>query len=169
MLAGRRIPSIDETAGAELCPGDAGQDDPVRDQRRHRHRIALFDVGRLLAPELLACLGIERDDIGVECGAEEFALVDRGAAIDDPATHNARRFGGIFDLGLPDLFAGFDPLSRYECSDDDHHTVQPPRSLTVEPASRCWYFSGLARCSTRVRNAHHNGRPLTPWIYAFTP
>jgi hypothetical protein len=54
------------------------------------------------------------------------------------------------------------PLSRYECSDDDRHTVQPPRSLTVEPASRCWYFSGFARCSTRVRNAHHNGRPLTP-------
>src|SRR5258708_30878148 len=34
------------------------------------------------------------------------------------------------------------PLSRCECSDDDCHTVQPPRSLTVEPASHCRVLFG---------------------------
>jgi len=57
-------------AGGELRPGNAGQDDAVGDQRRHRHRIASLNVGCLLAPEFFACLGIERDHIGVErwCG-----------------------------------------------------------------------------------------------------
>src|ERR1700690_2253825 len=107
MLAGRRIPSIDETAGAELGPGDTGQDDPVSDEWRHRHRIALFDVGRLLPPELLARRGIKRDHIGVQRGAEHFAVKDRGTPIDDAAAHDAGCFGWILDLGLPNLFAGF--------------------------------------------------------------
>ena len=106
MLAGRRIPSVDETAGTELGAGDAGQDDAVRDQRRHRHRIALLDVGRLLSPKLLACRGIERDHVGIERGAEQFAVVDRGTPVDDTAAHDPGRFGRVSDLGLPYLFAG---------------------------------------------------------------
>ena len=39
---------------------------------------------------------------------KSLALVDRGAAIDDAAAHDARRFRRIFDLGLPDLLAGLD-------------------------------------------------------------
>ena len=106
MLAGFRVPAVDEAAGAELGAGDAGQHDAVGDQRRHRHRIAFLDVGGLLTPDFLAGLGIERDDIGVERGAEDLALVERGAAIDDAAAHDPRRFRRIFDLGLPDLLAG---------------------------------------------------------------
>src|ERR1700755_2438986 len=107
MLAGLRIPSVDETTGTELRAGDASQDHPVSNEWRHCHRVAFFYIGRLLAPEFLAGLGIERDDIGIEGGAEQLALVDRGTAIDDAATHDARRLRGVFDLGLPDLFAGF--------------------------------------------------------------
>ena len=33
--------------------------------------------------------------------------VDRGAAIDDAATHDPGCFRRILDLGLPDLLAGF--------------------------------------------------------------
>jgi len=108
MLAGLRVPAVDEAAGAEFRPRDAGQDDAVGDQRRHRHRVALLDVGRLLTPQLLARLGVERDHIGVERGAEQLAIEDRGTAIDDAATDDARRLGRIFDLGLPDLLAGLD-------------------------------------------------------------
>ena len=108
MLARLGIPAVDEAAGAELRAGDAGQDDAVGDERRHRHRIALFDIGGLLAPDFLAGLGVERDHIGVERGAENLAFVDRGAAIDDAAAHDSRRFRRIFDLGLPDLLAGLD-------------------------------------------------------------
>ena len=80
--------------------------DAVGDQRRHRHRIAFLDVGGLLAPQLLAGLGVERDHVGVERGAEDLAVEQRGAAIDDAAADDARRLGGILDLGLPDLLAG---------------------------------------------------------------
>ena len=100
------IPAVDEAAGAELGAGDAGQHDAVGDQRRHRHGIAFLDVGGLLTPEFLAGLGVERDHIGVERGAEHLAVEQRGAAIDDAAADDARRLGGIFDLGLPDLLAG---------------------------------------------------------------
>src|SRR5258708_1304107 len=50
MLARRRIPTVDEAAGAELRARYTGQDDAVRDQRPDRHRIAFLDVGGLLAP-----------------------------------------------------------------------------------------------------------------------
>ena len=76
MLAGRRIPAVDEAARAELGAGDAGDHDAVGDQRRHRHRVAFLEVGGLLAPELLAGLGVERDHIGVERGAEQLAVED---------------------------------------------------------------------------------------------
>ena len=106
MLAGRRIPSIDEAAGAEFGAGDAGQHHAVGDQRRHRHRVAFLDVGRLLAPELLAGLGVERNDMGIERGAEQLAIMDRDAAIDDAAANDPWRLRRVLDLGLPDLLAG---------------------------------------------------------------
>src|SRR4029453_9223641 len=106
-LAGLRIPAIDEAAGTELRTGNAGDDNAVRDERRHGHRIAFLDVGRLLTPQLLAGLHVERNDVGVERGAEKLAVVNRAAAVDDAATHDARRLCRVFDLGLPDLFAGF--------------------------------------------------------------
>ncbi|MGY4225829.1 hypothetical protein ACVMIH_003190 [Bradyrhizobium sp. USDA 4503] len=107
MLAGCGIPAVDEAAGAELGARDAGDHDAVGDQRGHRHRVAFLDIRGLLAPQLLAGLGIERDHIGVERGAEHLAIEQRRAAVDDAAADDARCFGGIFDLGLPHLLAGF--------------------------------------------------------------
>ena len=106
MLAGLRIPAVDEVAGAEFGAGNAGDHHAVGDQRRDRHRIAGLEVDRVLAPQLLAGLGVERDDIGIERGAEDLAVIDRGAAVDDAAADDARRLRRIFDLGLPDLLAG---------------------------------------------------------------
>src|SRR5262249_49131398 len=106
MLSGCGLPAVDEAARAVFGPGDAGDNDSIGDQRRHRHRIAFLDVGRLLTPELLARLHVEGDHIGIERGAEELAFVDRATPVDDAAAHNARRLGGILDLALPDLLAG---------------------------------------------------------------
>src|SRR5207249_7885598 len=81
-LARLRIPTIDEPAGPELRAGNARDDNAVRDERRHGHRIALLDVGRCLTPQLLAGLHIERNDVAVERGAEKLAVVNRAAGID---------------------------------------------------------------------------------------
>ena len=91
---------------AEFRAGHAGDDHAVGDQRRDGHRVAVLRFGGLGAPELLAGLGIERDHVGVERGAEELAVEDRRAAIDDAATHDARGLGRILDRRLPDLLAG---------------------------------------------------------------
>ena len=118
MLAGLRIPAVDEVAGAEFGAGNAGDHHAVGDERRHRHRIAGLEVDRVLAPQLLAGLGIERDDVGVERGAEQLAVIDRGAAVDDSAADDARRLRRVLDLGLPDLLA---------------------RSWRRSPSWRCWW------------------------------
>ena len=106
MLAGLRIPAVDEEAGAELGAGNAGDDHAVGDERRPRHRVPVLELDRVLAPQLLAGLGVERDDVGVERGAEDLAVIDGGAAVDDAAADDARRLRRIFDLGFPDLLAG---------------------------------------------------------------
>ena len=107
MLAGFRIPPVDEVAGAELGAGNAGDQHAVGDQGRHRHRISGFEVDRVLAPQLLAGLGIERDHVGVERGAKDLAVIQRAAAVDDAAADDARSFRRILDLRLPDLPPGF--------------------------------------------------------------
>ena len=106
VLAGLRIPAVDEVARAEFGAGDAGDHYAVGDERSNRHRISGLEVDRVLAPQLLAGLGVERDHIGVERGAEDLTVIDRCAAIDDAAADDTRRLRRIFDLGLPDLLAG---------------------------------------------------------------
>src|SRR5207237_26930 len=106
-LARLWIPTIDEPAGPELRAGNARDDNAVRDERSHGHRIAFLDVGRFLTPQFLAGLHVECNDVGVERGAEKLAVVNRTTAIDNAATDDARRLCRVLDLGLPDLFAGF--------------------------------------------------------------
>ena len=107
VLASLRVPAIDEAAYAVLGARDAGDDDAVGNQRRDRHRIAFLDVGGLLAPEFLAGLGIERDYVGVQRGAEQLSIEQRGAAVDDAAASNTRRLAGystlVFQICLPVL------------------------------------------------------------------
>ncbi len=45
--------------------------------------------------------------MGVKRGANQRAILDRGAAVDDSATGDARRFSRILDSGFPDLLSGF--------------------------------------------------------------
>ena len=91
---------------AELGARHSGDDHAVRHQRRPRHRVAVFGVGRFRAPDLLAGLEVDRNHVRVKRGAVEFAVEHRGAAVDNAAAHNPRGVGGIFDDRFPNLFAG---------------------------------------------------------------
>src|SRR5581483_3312726 len=106
LLAGLRVPAVDETANAELAAGNPGDDHAVRHERRHGHGVTGFEVDGLRAPHFLAGLDVERDDVGVERGAVNFVTVDRGAAVQDAATNDARRLGWILNHVFPDLAAG---------------------------------------------------------------
>ena len=106
MLAGLRVPAVDEIAGAVFGTGDPGNDDAVGDQRCPGHRIAVPEIDRLLPPNLLAGRSVERDDIGVEGAAKDLAVVERDAAVVEAAADDARGLRRVIDLGFPDLLAG---------------------------------------------------------------
>ena len=94
MLAGLGIVGFDEAAIAEFGAGHADDDDAFDDQRRAGHRVAVGRyrrIGRFCLPDLLAGLGVERDNPIVHQRADDHALVDRGAAIDDAAADDAQR------------------------------------------------------------------------------
>jgi hypothetical protein len=91
VIAGFRVPAVDETANAELRAGDAGDQHVVGDQWRDRHGITFLPLRRFLVPDLVAGLDVERDDMGIERGAVEPAVEDRGALVGDTAAHDARR------------------------------------------------------------------------------
>ena len=109
MFAGRGIVAFDETAMAELGAGDADDHDAFDDQGRAGHRIAVCRHGGIRGlrfPDLVAGLGVERNDAVVHQGADDHALVNRRAAIDDAATDHAQRVRRIFVFDAPDLLAG---------------------------------------------------------------
>src|ERR1051325_1996021 len=68
LLAGRGIPAVEETARPEFGPGAAGDQHPVRDQRRDGERVAFLPLGHFLFPQLLAGLLVERHHVRVERG-----------------------------------------------------------------------------------------------------
>src|SRR5262249_30654579 len=90
MLAGLGVPAVDEAANAELGAGNAGHQHAVRDQRRNRERKALLPFRRLRLPQLLAVFGVIRDDVSVERGAEDLAVVDGCALVRDATANDAR-------------------------------------------------------------------------------
>ncbi len=106
MLAVGRIPAVDEIAGTEFGAGDAGHDDAVGDLRCAGHGVAALHFGDVGFPELLAGLGIERDQLCVERAADDLAFIQRSAPVDDATADDARCLRRILDLGLPELFAG---------------------------------------------------------------
>src|SRR5262249_18614361 len=63
MLAGRRVPAVEEAAGGAVAAGHAGDQHAVGDERRDDAGVAFLVVGELLLPELLAGLHVERDDV----------------------------------------------------------------------------------------------------------
>ncbi len=109
MFAGRSIVAFDKAAIAELGAGDADNHDALDDQRRTGHRVAVRrhgGIGGFRLPDLLAGLGVERDDTIVHQRADDHALVNRRATIDDAAADHAQRVRRIFVLDAPDLLAG---------------------------------------------------------------
>src|SRR5215472_1964475 len=105
-LAVVRIVTFDVAAAAVFGAGHAGDQHAVGDQRCAGHGDAVLGFARFDAPDLLAGLHVEGDDARIERGAEDFALVDRGAAVDDAAADHARRVGRILDRRIPDFLAG---------------------------------------------------------------
>src|SRR5262245_46898849 len=105
MLAGLEVPAVDEAAHAELSAGNAGYQHSVGNLRGQGQRETFLPLGRFRFPDLLPRLGVERDDMSIERGAEELAIVDRRALVGDTAAHDARCLGLPLDRGLPDLFA----------------------------------------------------------------
>ena len=134
MFAGFRVPAVDETANAELRARDAGDQHVVGDQRRDRHGITFLPLGRLLVPDLLAGLHVERDDMRVERGAVELAVENRGALVGNTATHDARRLRHPVDRRFPDLLAGADvDRHRRLGVGDIHHPVEHQRLRLLAP------------------------------------
>jgi len=102
-------------ANAHLAARIADDDFAVRDQRRHRQRLALLDVAELRAPHLLAGPGVDRDRLPVERIEDDLAVrIDR-AAIDRAAAGDALRRRRRFRLEHPFLrCAGPGQVERVE-------------------------------------------------------
>src|SRR5262249_40723306 len=101
VLAGLGVVAFEQAAVAELGAGNAHDHDAVDDERRAGHGVAVAmgdRVRRLDLPDRLAGLGVERDHAVVHQAANDHALVDAGAAIDDAAADDAQGLRRIFVL-----------------------------------------------------------------------
>ena len=134
LLAGRGVVAIDEAAHAELGAGIADHQHAVRNQRRERQRNAILPVSDLRLPQFLAVLGVVRDHVSVECGAEDLAVVDRGALVRHAAADHARGLRRPIQRLLPDLLAGGDvDRDRGPGIGDVHHAVVDDRLRLLAP------------------------------------
>src|SRR5262245_53590160 len=132
LLTGLRVPAVEVAARTELRPGDAGDYDAVRHERRDRHRIALLVVVGPGLPQLLAGLRVEREDMRVERRTDELALVDRRAAAHLAAADVARDVRLVFDVVSPQPLAG-DRIDRERAARGGHvhHAVVHQRLRLV--------------------------------------
>ena len=86
LLAGGRIPAVQEAAGRGLAARHPRNQDPVGHDRSARRVVALRPIGELLVPQLFAGLHVEGEDVVVDGHPEEPALVDhRPAAVEAAA------------------------------------------------------------------------------------
>ncbi len=107
--AGVDVVALDEAAMTVFGAGDAHDGHARCDQRRTGHGVAVGRRGRgrrCRLPQLLAGLGVERDDLVVEQLPDHFALEQRDAAIDDAAAHRTQCLRRIFVGHAPDRLAG---------------------------------------------------------------
>src|SRR5262249_28682049 len=101
---------------------------------RNRERKALLPFRRLRLPQLLAVFGVIRDDVSVERGAEDLAVVDRRALVGDAATDDAGSFRRPIERLLPDLLAGGDvDRDGRPGVGDVHHAVVDDRLRLLAP------------------------------------
>ena len=133
-LPASRVQRGDPAADAELPAAVADINEPVGDQRSHRHGLALVDLAELDLPQLLAALRIHRDGVSVE-GVEEHPSVGIGrAAIHHVAARHALRRAGRAGIVLPLLGSGRDVEGVEQIGirgHDEHGAVGHDRSGLV--------------------------------------
>src|SRR5262249_60533123 len=100
----------------------------IHTQRRDRKRKAFLPFRRLRLPQIFAVLGVVGDDMSVERGAEDLAVVNRCALVGDTAADDARGLRRPIERLLPDLLAGgnVDRDGRLGVG-DVHHAVVDDR------------------------------------------
>ena len=98
-LAGLEIEPLHPAVDAELAARGADDDAILDDERRHRRRLALADVGDLGLPQLLAGLGIHRDRVPVEQVVDDLAVGVERAAVDHVAAGDADAHSGSRPAG----------------------------------------------------------------------
>src|SRR5262249_36084893 len=134
MLASLSVPAVDEATNAKLGAGNASHQHAVHNQRRNRKRKALPPFCRLRLPQLLTVFGVIRDDVGIQRGAEDLAVVNRRALVGYAATDNARGLRRPIERLFPDLLAGgdIDRDGRLGVG-DVHHVVVDDRLRLLAP------------------------------------
>src|SRR5215472_12780207 len=125
MLAGIRIPAVEEPARRAVAARHPGDHDAIRYQRGDYAGVAFLVVSKLLSPDLLARLHVECHDMTINRLAKKLAIIDsRSPAHDDAGLTNPSRPPLIFDRRPPDLLPscnveGERPVSVHHV----HHAV----------------------------------------------
>ena len=151
-LAGLAVERLEVAAVPELPAGAAGDDHVLDDQRSHRGALAGPHVAVGRVPDLLAGLGVERDEVGGQGGDEDLALGDRDAAVHVAAAqrHVERRRGPVLpqDVAGPRV-EGPDPAvparDVHDAVDDERGGLERVRRLARVQAHRAALEDPLGR------------------------
>jgi hypothetical protein len=85
------VERLERAAHAQFPAGIADQHFARGDQRRHRHRLALGDVGHRRAPDLRPGIGVERDHLPIQRDHEQAPVVVAHPAADHVAAGDPLR------------------------------------------------------------------------------
>jgi hypothetical protein len=86
------VERLERAAHAQFAAGIAHQHFARGDQRGHRHRLALGDVGHRRAPDLRPGIGVERDHLPIQRDHEQAPVVVAHPAADHVAAGDPLRF-----------------------------------------------------------------------------
>ena len=90
LLAGLRIPAVEEPARRGFSTRHPGNEHAVGDDGCAGGVVAFLRIGELLIPDLLARLHVEREHVVVDRDAEDLAVVDRRRASSDRGALDSR-------------------------------------------------------------------------------
>lgn len=135
-LAGLQVERAELSLHAHLPAGVADVDEVLHDERCHRGRRAILDVGGLRAPHLLACRGVDSDGVIVERIVDQLPVGQRPSANDDVAARLPHRDRRRIRIVLPfDRRAGLREVERVRGvgvrSDDVHRVPRDQRRPLV--------------------------------------
>ena len=125
----------DMAAHAVLAAGDADQHLVAEHHRRHGRGLALGGIAVLHLPQLVAGLGVERDQGGVGLAEDDLAVGVGRAAVDGVAAHHADDVRILLRLVAPDDLAGLVQVhgedAVRERRVDVHHVADHQRAALV--------------------------------------